>query len=196
MNFHNVEFESSFGLSSQLPVSDKPEIAFCGRSNVGKSSMINKIFNRKSLARVSSMPGKTVTINFFTLEGVRFADLPGYGYAKVAKSEKARWGKLMEHYFTSERNLRLCFLLLDIRHPPSKDDLTMLGFLRESGHPFSVVLTKADKLSKKELAVRLEAFPQEIGGDENLTPFSSKTGQGVEQLHEIIVQVAGEGNIG
>jgi len=193
MNFHNVEFESSFGVSSQLPVSDKPEIAFCGRSNVGKSSMINKIFNRKSLARVSSMPGKTVTINFFTLEGVRFADLPGYGYAKVAKTEKARWGKLMEHYFSSERNLRLCFLLLDIRHPPSKDDLVMLGFLRESGQPFTIVLTKADKLSKKELAARLEAFPQEIGGSENLAPFSSKTGQGVEQLHEIIVRVANSG---
>ncbi|MCL2856840.1 MAG: ribosome biogenesis GTP-binding protein YihA/YsxC [Oscillospiraceae bacterium] len=194
MNFHNVEFESSFGISSQLPPSDKPEIAFCGRSNVGKSSMINKIFNRKSLARVSSMPGKTVTINFFTLEGVRFADLPGYGYAKVSKSEKARWGKLMEYYFTSERNLWLCFLLLDIRHPPSKDDLTMLSFLRESGNPFTIVLTKADKLSKKELAARLEAFPQEIEGDEHLTPFSSKTGQGVEQLHEIIIQAA-SGNI-
>ena len=188
MNFHNIQFETSFGVRGQLPPSDLPEIAFCGRSNVGKSSMINKIFNRKALARVSSMPGKTVTINFFTLEGVRFADLPGYGYAKVAKTEKARWADLMEGYFTSGRNLRLVFLLLDIRHPPSKDDQTMLRFLLESGYPFHVVLTKADKLGKTRLQQRLAAFPGEIPDAVGLTltPFSSKTGQGVGELHGII----------
>lgn len=196
LNFNNVKFETSFGVSSQLPVSDLPEIAFAGRSNVGKSSMINRIFNRKSLARVSGMPGKTVTINFFALEGVRFADLPGYGYAKVSKSEKTRWAKLMESYFTTGRNLRLIFLLLDIRHPPSKDDLTMLNFLRESGYDFHLVLTKADKLSKTQLANRLEELPFEIpeGKGLRLIPFSAKTGRGVEELHRII-QNYQEGNI-
>lgn len=192
MNFHNIKFEASFGQPRQLPFSDLPEIAFCGRSNVGKSSTINKIFNRKSLARVSQMPGKTVTINFFSLEGVRFADLPGYGYAKVSKSEKARWGELMEAYFTSQRNLRLVFLLLDVRHPPSVDDLTMLNFLRESGYPFTVILTKADKLRPRQLTERLEAFRAgEIPEAEGLrlTPMSAKTGQGIEELHEIIRQV-------
>ena len=197
MNLHNIKFEASFGLRGQLPPSDLPEIAFSGRSNVGKSSTINKIFNRKSLARVSSMPGKTVTINFFSLEGVRFADLPGYGYAKVSKSEKARWADLMEAYFTSGRNLRLVFLLLDIRHPPSADDLVMLNFLRESGYPFSIILTKADKLSKTKQQERTDAFyAGEIPGAEGLrlTPVSAKTGQGIAELHGIIERVAsGEG---
>ena len=192
MNFHNVQFEASFGLRTQLPPSDLPEIAFCGRSNVGKSSTINKIFNRKALARVSSMPGKTITINFFTLEGVRFADLPGYGYAKVAKTEKARWAELMEYYFTSGRNLRLIFLLIDMRHPPSKDDLVMLNFLRESGYQFNIILTKADKLSKAKQQARLISFSEEIpdAAGLHLTPFSAKTGQGLAELHTIIKQTA------
>ena len=191
MNFHNVKFETSFGMRSQLPTSDLPEIAFCGRSNVGKSSAINKIFNRKALARVSSMPGKTITINFFSVEGVRFADLPGYGYAKVAKSEKARWGDLMDGYFTSGRNLRLVFLLLDIRHTPSKDDMIMLHFLRESGIPFKIILTKADKLSAAKQQERLIAFLGEIPNSAGLhfTPFSSKTGQGLAEIHAIIEQL-------
>ena len=192
LNFHNIKFETSYGLRSQLPPSDCPEIAFCGRSNVGKSSMINKIFNRKALARVSGMPGKTVTINFFTLEGVRFADLPGYGYAKVSKSEKARWGDLMEAYFASGRNLRLILLLLDIRHAPSRDDLVMLNFLRESGYTFSIVLTKADKLSATKQQERLAAFLEEIpdAAALRLTPFSAKTGQGLDALHNIIIGAA------
>ena len=106
MNYHNVIFEKSFGVAAQLPPSDLPEIAFAGRSNVGKSSMINKLFNRKQLARVSAVPGKTATINFFRADGMRFADLPGYGYAKVSKSEKRRWSELIEGYFTQERNLQ------------------------------------------------------------------------------------------
>ncbi len=192
MNFHNVQFEASFGTMSQLPDSDLPEIAFCGRSNVGKSSMINKIFNRKALARVSSVPGKTVTINFFRLDEVRFADLPGYGYAKVSRSEKERWSDLMEGYFTSNRNLKLVFLLMDMRHPPSENDLIMLEFLRGSGYPFTIVLTKADKLSRAQQQARLEGFSQEIpdASGLHLTPFSAKTGQGVDELHTIIEQVS------
>ena len=187
MNYNNVTFETSFGRPDQLPPVSLPEIAFCGRSNVGKSSMLNKLFNRKSIARVSSMPGKTATINFFLLEGVRFADLPGYGYAKVSKSEKARWGKLMDGYFTSGRELCLVCLLLDIRHSPSTDDRTMLNFLTEAGYPFVVILTKADKLSKKQIEERLSAFALEIP-DTPLTPFSAKTGQGLSDLRGIIDQ--------
>ncbi|MFV0400733.1 MAG: ribosome biogenesis GTP-binding protein YihA/YsxC [Oscillospiraceae bacterium] len=192
MNFHNVEFETSYGRPDQLPESTLPEIVFAGRSNVGKSSMINKIFNRRQLARVSATPGKTATINFFRLEDVRFADLPGYGYAKVSKSEKARWSKLMEAYFTSDRDIALVFQLVDMRHPPSKDDLAMIDFLVENEFPFVIVLTKKDKLSAKEQAERLEALQQEIPYAEQITliPFSSETGEGVAEVHEIIEQLA------
>lgn len=192
MNFHNIKFEASYGTRSQLPPSDLPEIAFAGRSNVGKSSMINKIFNRKSLARVSSVPGKTVTINFFRLDEVRFADLPGYGYARVSHSEKARWSDLMEGYFNSGRNLKMVFLLLDMRHPPSDHDLMMLNFLRSSGYPFTIVLTKADKLSRTQQQERLAAFSREIPDADGLQliPFSAKTGLGVAELHAIIEQVS------
>ena len=192
MNFHNVEFETSYGFLHQLPPSDMMEIAFAGRSNVGKSSMINKIFNRKQLARVSSMPGKTVTINFFRLENVRFADLPGYGYAKVSKTEKQRWAKLMEGYFQSDRNLALVFLLFDMRHPPTKDDLAMLDFLVEYEIPFVVVLTKSDKLSKKQKQDRLNALQEEVPYAAQITmiPFSAETGEGTQEIWEIIEDVA------
>lgn len=194
MNFHNVEFESSYGLLHQLPASDRIEIAFSGRSNVGKSSMINKVFNRKQLARVSSMPGKTVTINFFSLENIRFADLPGYGYAKVAKTEKSRWAKLMEGYFASQRNIGLVFQLVDMRHPPSRDDLTMINYLIEHELPFVIVLTKQDKLSTREQAQRLESLQQEIPYADQITmiPFSAQTGHGVDQVKEIIEEIAAE----
>lgn len=194
LNFHNVEFETSYGQLSQMPESSLVEIAFAGRSNVGKSSMINKVFNRKQLARVSSMPGKTVTINFFRLENVRFADLPGYGYAKVAKTEKARWAKLMEGYFNSGRNIGLVFQLVDMRHPPTRDDLNMINFLIESEMPFVIVLTKQDKLSGKEQARRLEALQEELPYADQITmvPFSAQTGHGVEEIKAIIEDIATE----
>jgi len=194
MNFHNIEFETSFGRASQLPPSDLMEVAFAGRSNVGKSSMINKLFNRKTLARVSSMPGKTTTINFFRLENVRFADLPGYGYAKVSKSEKNRWSELMEVYFSSGRDLRIVFLLIDIRHPPTNDDLVMLNFLIEGGFPFAVVLTKKDKLSKLQAQKRLEELSREIPCAKKITmiPFSTITGEGVEEIKAIVEDISEE----
>jgi GTP-binding protein len=194
MNHHHIVFESSYGNLRQMPTSDLLEIAFAGRSNVGKSSMINKIFNRKQLARVSSMPGKTVTINFFRLENVRFADLPGYGYAKVSKSEKQRWARLMEGYFQSERNIGLVFQLIDMRHPPTKDDLVMLDFLIEYEYPFVVVLTKCDKLSRRQRGERLAAFRQEIpyADQIRMIPFSAETGEGAEEIWEIIEEVAEE----
>ncbi len=194
MNYQNVEFERSFGLSSQLPKSDLPEIAFAGRSNVGKSSMINKLFNRKRLARVSATPGKTATVNFFRLEGIRFVDLPGYGFAKVSKSEKQRWAGLMEGYFDGSRSLELVFQLVDMRHPPSKDDLHMIDFLIQQELPFVIVLTKKDKLSKREQAERLEALKTEIPYAEQITmvPFSSETGEGVDEIRGIIDEIAEE----
>ena len=191
MNYHNVKFEPSYGLLKQLPPSDMPELVFAGRSNVGKSSLINKIFNQKQLARVSSVPGKTATINFFTLEGLRFADLPGYGYAKVAKTEKERWAKLMEGYFASDRDIALVFSLVDMRHPPTADDVQMINFLIENEFPFVVVCTKSDKLSRKQQAERLEALKTELPyGDEiTIIPFSAKTGEGVDEIKAIIEEM-------
>lgn len=194
MNFNAVQFELSCGLSSQLPPSEVPEIVFSGRSNVGKSSLINKVFNQKQLARVSSTPGKTATINFFRGEGVRFADLPGYGYAKVSDSERRRWAGLIEGYFHQERDIRLVFSLLDVRHAPSRDDLTMLDFLIDSGLPFAVVLTKTDKLTRNQLAARLQEFRSEIpcGDQVALFPVSAMNGTGIEELHRTIEEIVAE----
>ncbi len=194
LNLHLVQFESSYGVSAQLPPSNMPEIAFAGRSNVGKSSMINKVFNQKSLARVSSKPGKTVTINFFRLGEIRFADLPGYGYAQVAKSEKQRWSELMECYFSSGRNIALIFQLLDMRHAPSEDDQRMIDYLKSSGFCFVLVLTKADKLSKSQQNERLSALKNEIpdGGDITMIPFSAQTGEGVSSVVEMMNKIATE----
>ena len=191
MNYHNVIFEKSFGVSAQLPPSDLPEIAFAGRSNVGKSSMINKLFNRKQLARVSAVPGKTATINFFRADGMRFADLPGYGYAKVSKSEKRRWSELIEGYFTQERNLQLVFQLVDMRHPPTADDLMMIDFLIDHEIPFVLVLTKKDKLTTRQQQERLEALQQEVPYADQIMmiPFSAEKGDGVEQIKEVIGEI-------
>ena len=192
MNFSSAKFEASFGLASQLPPSRRLEIAFAGRSNVGKSSLINRVLGRKQLARVSAVPGKTVTVNFYSLQDIVLADLPGYGYAKVSKSERDRWAELMEHYFQSGRNIGLVFQLVDMRHPPSRDDVNMVDFLIDAQIPFVVVLTKKDKLSRRQQQERLEAFRRELpcGGQLELLPFSSQTGEGVEELRQIIEDVA------
>lgn len=188
MNLQDAAFEAAYGTFAQLPTSDLPEIAFSGRSNVGKSSLLNRLFNRKSLARVSSVPGKTVTINFYSVGDVRFVDLPGYGYAKVPKAEKMRWAEMMEGYFNSERNIRLVVQLVDMRHPPTKDDLQMLSFLLENKIPFVVALTKSDKLNKTEYAQRLKFVQTELDfvQTEYLIPFSAVTGEGREALLDVI----------
>lgn len=195
MNYNNAQFITSYGKFSQIPKSDRTEIAFSGRSNVGKSSLINKIFNRKSLARVSSMPGKTVTINFYGLENVYFVDLPGYGYAKVAKTEKARWAGLIEGYLADDRELGLVFQLIDYRHAPTADDIMMINFLIDNEIPFVIVLTKADKLKKREREARLAAFAEEIPCADQITmiEFSVQTGEGVDAIREIIEEIAAEG---
>ena len=194
MNFNKAEFYTSFGLFKQIPKSERPEIAFSGRSNVGKSSLINKILNRKSLARVSSMPGKTVTINFYSVDGVYFADLPGYGYVKVSQSEKKRWAGLVEGYLADDRNLQLVFQLVDFRHPPTADDIMMINFLIDREIPFVVVLTKADKLTKRERAARREALMNEIpcADQIHMIEFSAMNGEGAEEIREIISDVAEE----
>ncbi|MCI8554673.1 MAG: YihA family ribosome biogenesis GTP-binding protein [Clostridiales bacterium] len=192
MKIESAVFELSVGLPEQLPPEELPEIAFSGRSNVGKSSLINRLLNRKGLARTSATPGKTATINFYRLDTLRLADLPGYGYAKVSDQEKRRWRNLIEGYLEADRGLCLVVQLLDIRHPPSADDRTMLEYLIGRQLPFIVALTKADKLNKSERVRRLAAFEEEFAAYEGLTviPFSAVNGEGVEELREILKEAA------
>ena len=183
MNINNVVFERSFGVSSQLTPSTMPEIAFAGRSNVGKSSLLNKLFNRKGLAKVSQTPGKTATINFFSCEGV-----PGYGYAKVSKSDKSRWSELIEGYFNQDRDLALVVSLVDIRHEASDLDVNIIGFLQEAELPFAVVLTKADKLSRQQQMKQKAALKKQLklGADVPLVVCSSEKGTGIDELRSLI----------
>lgn len=193
MRFDKVKYEASYGTAQQLPASEHIEIAFAGRSNVGKSSMLNKILNRKNLARVSSVPGKTVTVNFFDCDGIKLVDLPGYGYAKVNFNEKKRWADLMEGYFTSDRNIRLVVQLTDMRHPVTKDDLDMMRFMQSAGYDFIVVMTKSDKLNKTERTKRMEAIHTELAefGDVKIIPFSASNGEGADEIRKAI-EVAAE----
>lgn len=187
MKIDSAEFEMSSALSNQLPPSTLPEIVFSGRSNVGKSSLINKILNRKALARVSATPGKTATINFYRLDNMRLVDLPGYGFARVSQSEQRRWSELIEGYFNDDRDLRLVVQLIDMRHTPSDDDFHMLDFLTENEIPFIIALTKADKLKKAAREQRLKMLDGELSEyiGVKLIPFSSETGEGVEKLRKI-----------
>lgn len=194
MNYPDIAFETAFGRSAQLPASTFPEVVFAGRSNVGKSSMINRLFSRKNLARVSAVPGKTATINFFLLENLRFVDLPGYGYAKVSKAEKKRWSELVGGYFAGGRDVALVFSLIDMRHPPTADDRAMVDFLIDHEFPFICILTKADKLSKTQRAERLSAIRGELPCGEQITliPFSSETGEGVSEVRQILDGLAAD----
>lgn len=188
MNYNKAEFEKSYGISSQLPPSNITEIAFAGRSNVGKSSLLNKLFNRKSLARVSSVPGKTITINFYDVDGYKFVDLPGYGYAKLSKSERDRFGELMEGYFQSGRNISLVVQLVDMRHKPSQDDFGMIDFMKQMNIPFIVVCTKADKLKVKEFKKREQEIKEELSmvDSDLIIPFSSQNGLGLDKIKMLI----------
>lgn len=192
MRFDKVKYEASYGTAQQLPASEHIEIAFAGRSNVGKSSMLNKILNRKNLARVSSVPGKTVTVNFFDCDGIKLVDLPGYGYAKVNFNEKKRWADLMDGYFTSDRNIRLVVQLTDMRHPVTKDDLDMMRFMQSAGYDFIVVMTKSDKLNKTERTKRMEDIHTELAefGDVKIIPFSASNGEGADEIRKAIEAAA------
>ena len=188
MRFEDAIFEYAAGRFDQLPNSTVPEIVFSGRSNVGKSSLINKLVRRKALARVSATPGKTGTINFYDLKDAKLVDLPGYGYAKVSLAEKQRWANLIEGYLNSQRNIALVVQIIDMRHKPSKDDLHMIDYLITSELPFIVILTKSDKLNKTKRQESLANIENEFSKYENLTllPFSSITGEGLEELKDII----------
>lgn len=190
----NVTFTYSAGLSSQLRPDDRPDVVFSGRSNVGKSSLINKLCNRKALARVSSKPGKTVTINFFDAGSFNLVDLPGYGYAKVSKSEKLRWAELVEGYFKAGRDIALVVQIIDMRHQPTADDKNMIDFLYDNGIPFIVVATKSDKLNKSEYADRLQQLSVFMSAYPNvgLYPFSALKGDGAGAIEDAIMQHLGD----
>ena len=207
MNFQLSEFQASYGLSSQLPASDRPEFVFSGRSNVGKSSLINRLCQRKNLARVSATPGKTATINFYRVDTVYFVDLPGYGYAKVSNAERRRWDELINSYFEAERRTtllgvvkpELAFVvgyfeaerrttllvqLLDSRHAPSADDVQMLEYLQYHQIPFVAALTKADKLKKTQQQTAMAEFTAllEPYGCQKVFLTSAEKGLGIEEL--------------
>ncbi len=187
MNYNKAEFEKAYGFDRQLPESREPEIVFAGRSNVGKSSLLNKLFNRKQLARVSSVPGKTITVNFYNVDDIKFVDLPGYGYAKISKQELKRFSSLMEGYFRSERNIRLVIQLTDMRHPATKDDIGMIEFLKAMSIPFIIVMTKADKLKKKLYEQRLAEMREQLSfAGVPIIPFSSVTGLGINAIKNYI----------
>lgn len=189
MSFETAYFEAAAGLSGQLPASVLPEVVFSGKSNVGKSSMINRLLGRKSIARVSAKPGKTITVNFYNLGFCRFVDLPGYGYARVARSEKQRWAGLVEGYFTSDRDIRLLVQLVDIRRDPSEDDWQMIRFAEQNGIPCLVVATKADKLKQTERKKRIAALENEFSpGWGILLPFSALSSDGTEFVRKEILK--------
>lgn len=191
MKIESAQFELSVGLGSQLPPSELPEVAVSGRSNVGKSSLINRLLNRKSLARTSATPGKTITVNFYRLDTMRLVDLPGYGYAKLSHAEKQRFSDAIGSYLGDDRDLRLVLQLIDMRHPPTADDRQMLRALADSELPFVVVLTKSDKLNRKEREAQMKVFEEAFSEYEGLQyiPFSSLNGEGVNELREILSEV-------
>ena len=188
MNFQSVEFEAAAGRADQLKKSDLPEIVSSGKSNVGKSSLINKLVNRKALARVSATPGKTATINFFRLPECRFVDLPRYGYAKVSAAEKEKWGKMIEGYLHNSKELRAVFLLVDIRHKPSANDKQMYDWICHNGYEPVIIATKPDKLKRSQVAKSLKEIRIGLGlpKEGKILPFSAETKQGREEIWELI----------
>ena len=185
MNFSKAEFKAAYGSFSQIPKPEKLEIAFAGRSNVGKSSLINKLFNRKNLARVSSVPGKTATINFYNIDDcLNIVDLPGYGFARVSPAEKKKWAQMIDEYLNTRQTLKQVILLVDSRHKPTEDDRVMLNFIRHVCDRAVVVATKFDKLKKSEQETSLHTIITTLGlsGDDVIIPFSTVTGIGKEEF--------------
>ena len=194
MNFQKVDFLISAASPKDFPKDQLPEIAFAGKSNVGKSSVINRILQRKNFARVGEKPGKTIHVNYFTVDSkCYFVDLPGYGFAKVSEKEKARWGKLMEDYFAAGR-IDLGVLIVDYRHPPTKNDITMASWFIESGCPFVVVANKMDKLKKSELEPNLKTIREDLELPEGtpIIPFSAEKGNGKDELVRLILNTVKE----
>ena len=195
MNFQNVEFLISAAAPKDFPAKRLPEIAFAGKSNVGKSSVINKLLLRKNFARVGEAPGKTTHINFFRIDNKLYlVDLPGYGYAKVPMAEKERWGKLMEKYFAAEDTIDYGVMIVDARHKPTANDVIMADYFKASGKPFVVVANKMDKLKKSEIEPNLACIRETLTLPETveLIPFSAENGLGREALLRVLLRVAGE----
>ena len=187
MVIKNINLETVCGITSTLPENDKPEVAFAGKSNVGKSSLINALMNRKSLARISATPGKTQTINFYNINReIYLVDLPGYGYAKVSEKEKEAWGKMIERYLHKSTMLKAVFLLIDIRHDPSKNDKMMYDWILHQGYEPVIIATKLDKLKKSQVAKQLKAIRTGLGlvSGTTVIPFSAKTKQGRDEIWE------------
>ena len=195
MVIKNVNLETVCGITSRLPENDKPEVAFAGKSNVGKSSLINALMNRKSYARISATPGKTQTINFYSInEEMYLVDLPGYGYAKVSEKEKAQWGKLVERYLHGSSMLKAVFLLIDIRHAPSENDRIMYDWILDRGYKPVIIATKLDKIKRSQVQKQLKLICDtlDVVEDTTVIPYSSLSKQGREEIYELLDRILEE----
>ncbi|SHL24109.1 GTP-binding protein [Anaerocolumna jejuensis DSM 15929] len=194
MHVKSVNLETVCGITSKLPENEKPEIAFAGKSNVGKSSLINGLMNRKSYARTSSQPGKTQTINFYNINDLLyFVDLPGYGYAKVSEELKAKWGKMIEKYLKTSKQLKLVFLLIDIRHEPSANDKIMYDWIVHQGYEPVIIATKLDKINRSQKDKQLKLIRSGLGAksDTRILPFSALSKQGLEEIWACMEEALG-----
>lgn len=189
MIIKSVNLETVCGITSKLPENVHPEVAFAGKSNVGKSSLINALMNRKSLARTSAQPGKTQTINYYNInEALYFVDLPGYGYAKVSEKVKAQWGKMIENYLHRSRQLKCVFLLIDIRHEPGANDVIMYDWIRHHGYQPVIIATKLDKIGRSQIQKQIKLIRTTLHTDKDtvIIPFSAATKQGREEIYELL----------
>ena len=196
MVIKNVSLETVIGVTSKIPENQLMEIAFAGKSNVGKSSLINALMNRKALARTSSQPGKTQTINFYNInDELYFVDLPGYGYAKVSQKEKEKWGKMIERYLRQSKMLKAVFLLIDIRHEPSANDRQMYEWIMSNGFRPIIIATKMDKINRSQLQKHIKMIRQGLGVDKEtiVIPFSAQSKQGRDEIYELIDSMMGNG---
>lgn len=196
MVIKNVSLETVCGITSKLPQTVYPEVAFAGKSNVGKSSLINALMNRKALARTSSQPGKTQTINYYNVnDALYFVDLPGYGYARANENVKAQWGKMIEDYLHKSKQLKLVFLLIDIRHAPSNNDCIMYDWICNNGYEPVIIATKLDKINRSQIQKQLKLIRTtlEAKKDTVLIPFSATTKQGREEIYELLDRLLEEG---
>ncbi len=192
MIIKNVALETVCGITSKLPENTRPEVAFAGKSNVGKSSLINALMNRKSLARTSSQPGKTQTINFYNInDSIYFVDLPGYGYARTSEHIKEQWGKMVENYLHRSRQLKAVFLLIDIRHKPSENDRIMYDWIKGHGYQPIIIATKLDKINRSQIQKQVKLLKETLKAEQNvrIVPFSATTKQGREEIYEIIEEI-------
>ena len=192
MIIKNVALETVCGITSKLPENNKPEVAFAGKSNVGKSSLINGLMNRKSLARTSAQPGKTQTINFYNVnDAIYYVDLPGYGYAQANENVKAQWGKMIEDYLHKSKMLKAVFLLIDIRHKPTENDCIMYDWILNHGYKPIIIATKLDKINRSQVQKQLKLIKETLQVEKEtiIIPYSALTKQGREEIYEIIDQV-------